>query len=162
MIYDLIGTNLQENDSTEVTEQSSSETTQSSNSHLNIDTDVLGDRQNTYTSVVDLYSIDVFSNNTFEIDRQLAKDKMTQTSILEHKIFVTELKKENNDIVGKLFATTTDTAIKENTQNNNNSNLFIGLTILLIAMLFLSFIFGYSQKLKKRRLEYVNNINDNL
>ena len=52
------------------------------------------------------------------------------TTCITLRIENEELKKENNDIVGKLFATTTDTAIKENTQNNEYVTLENGAVML--------------------------------
>lgn len=137
-------------------------TTEESNG-LDIDTTVIKEKSSTYTSILDLYEKDLFSDNSNNAIAKYNAGKQEYIENIEDRLFESYYisSRDTDEKMDKLFLGKDEYAVKEDidVNNNNNAVLYSGLLVIGI-IIYLFYMYIYNRKRRKKREDngYNNNI----
>lgn len=124
---------------------------------LQLDVSVLNERGETYTSLMDLYSIAVFTDQMQERQGVLKQEKDSQEKQLQESVWdgSETVQNEDDGLQDKLFtaAFTTNKKISYEQEQAQNYLYYIGGGILLVIIV-LGLMIRYINTRKKKRKEY--------
>lgn len=131
------------------------------NSDVKLDTTVLHEKNETYSSLTDTYGIDLFTNQYEEKVYQvnLKENKIYQE--MEKKLFETDIesgKDEYEKVQDQLFLNIGTEVKKEEIKKiDTNLGVNIGITGILLILFFFVFFLIFDKRRKRRREDAVNN-----
>lgn len=134
------------------------------NSELEFNTEILKQKNESYSSLTDLNGVALFTDDYETLIEKKQQEDSQKNSEIEKKLFVTEMRQEGADdeVINTLFLNTSQEVVKVNTTPAEQDLSLVFPAIGIVFCVFLLFMVQYYKKRRRKSEEKIAAINDKI